>query len=342
MERIIDLRSDTVTRPSPAMLQAMMNAPVGDDVFGDDPTVNELESKVAKMFNHEAAIFCSSGTQTNQIAIKVHTQPAEELICDRLAHIYNYEGGGIAFNSGVQVRYVFGDKGIFTPQDVFDNINPLGNPHFPNTTLVCIENTVNKGGGSVWSLAEMQAIREVCDANNLKLHLDGARLFNALAVTKNTTQEIGNVFHSVSICLSKGLGCPVGSVLTGSSEMIAKARRIRKVLGGGMRQAGFLAAAGLYALENNVDRLHEDHIRAKMLQAEISKLSFVDNCLEAFTNIVIFKTKAAVEDNRFLNYLEVKGIKAVSAGPHTFRFVTHLDLTDADLQRLIEVLKKFD
>ena len=216
---MIDFRSDTVTKPSKEMLHQMFAAEVGDDVFGDDPNVNALEKEAAEMFGKEAALFCSSGTQTNQIAIKAHTQPGEELICDRLSHIYNYEGGGIAFNSGVQVRYVFGERGIFTADDVMQNIN-ADDPHFAKTSLVCIENTVNKGGGSIWSLDEMQNIKNACNKNNLKLHLDGARLFNALVETGITTQQIGDTFDTISICLSKGLGCPIGSLLLGNKEFI--------------------------------------------------------------------------------------------------------------------------
>ncbi len=338
--KTIDLRSDTVTKPSKAMLQAMFEAQVGDDVFGDDPTINALEEKVAQLFGKEAALFCSSGTQTNQIAIKVHTQPGDELICDRTAHIYNYEGGGIAFNSGVQARYVFGDKGRFTADEVLQNIND-DNVHFPRTSLVCIENTVNKGGGSIWSWAQMQAIRTVCDEKKLPLHLDGARLFNALVETKISTQQIGNLFDSVSICLSKGLGCPVGSLLIGDKNFIYKARRIRKVLGGGMRQAGFLAAAGIFALDNHIERLKDDHRRTKQLQSLLQPLSFVEEMIPAETNLLIFKLKKEFSTQKFIQHFAEKNIIIVSAGLQTIRFALHLDIDDNDLQRVGEALKSF-
>ncbi|MEN9522964.1 MAG: low-specificity L-threonine aldolase [Bacteroidota bacterium] len=337
---MIDFRSDTVTRPSKEMLQQMFTAEVGDDVFGDDPNVNALEQEAAKMFGKEAALFCSSGTQTNQIAIKAHTQPGEELICDRLAHIYNYEGGGIAFNSGVQVRYVFGERGIFTPDDVLQNIN-ADDPHFPKTSLVCIENTVNKGGGSFWSLEQMKSIRKVCDEKKLQLHLDGARLFNALIESGITTQQIGETFHTISICLSKGLGCPIGSLLIGDKDFIYKSRRLRKVMGGGMRQAGFLAAAGRYALKNNIERLKDDHIKAKHLESILFSVNYVDEIIPVKTNIVIFKLKSDVDTQVLLNYLAENNIKTVSSGPQTIRLVTHLDIKTNDLNKAESVLKNF-
>ncbi len=339
--KIIDLRSDTVTKPSKAMLQVMFEAEVGDDVFADDPTVNALEEKAAKLFNKEAALFCSSGTQTNQIAIKVHTQPGDELICDRTTHIYNYEGGGIAFNSGVQVRYLFGDKGRFTAEDVIQNIND-DNVHFPKTSLVCIENTVNKGGGSIWSLEQMQSIKKVCDDKKLPLHLDGARIFNALIETKNTTQEIGAIFNSISICLSKGLGCPVGSVLIGDKDFIYKARRIRKVFGGGMRQAGYLAAAGIFALNNNIVRLADDHKKAKYLEQIIQHLDYVDDVITVETNLIIFKLKVQISMPHFIHHFENHQIKIVPAGVQTIRFAMHLDVDDSDLTRITEALKSFN
>ncbi|MFM2225340.1 MAG: low-specificity L-threonine aldolase [Bacteroidota bacterium] len=337
---MIDFRSDTVTRPSKEMLHQMFNAEVGDDVFGDDPNVNALEKEAAEMFGKEAALFCSSGTQTNQIAIKAHTQPGEELICDRLSHIYNYEGGGIAFNSGVQVRYVFGERGIFTADDVLQNIN-ADDPHFAKTSLVCIENTVNKGGGSIWSLDEMQNIKNACNKNNLKLHLDGARLFNALVETGITTQQIGNTFDSISICLSKGLGCPIGSLLLGNKEFIYKSRRLRKVFGGGMRQAGFVAAAGRFALKNNIERLKHDHLKAKQIEQILSTKNYVSETIPVQTNIVIFKLKQEVDTNKFLEHLLQHNIKTVSSGPQTIRLVTHLNIKNDDLNIVKLALEKF-
>ncbi|MEY4876140.1 MAG: low-specificity L-threonine aldolase [Bacteroidota bacterium] len=337
---MIDFRSDTVTRPSKEMLHQMFTAEVGDDVFGDDPNVNALEKEAAEMFGKEAALFCSSGTQTNQIAIKAHTQPGEELICDRLSHIYNYEGGGIAFNSGVQVRYVFGERGIFTADDVLQNIN-ADDPHFAKTSLVCIENTVNKGGGSIWSLDEMQSIKNACDKNNLKLHLDGARLFNALVETDITTQQIGNTFDTISICLSKGLGCPIGSLLLGDKEFIYKSRRLRKVFGGGMRQAGFIAAAGRFALKNNIERLKDDHFKAKQIEQILSTKNYVSEVIPVQTNIVIFKLKPEVNTPKFLDHLLQNKIKTVSSGPQTIRLVTHLDIKNEDLNIVKLALEKF-
>ena len=337
---IIDLRSDTVTQPTKGMREAMFNAPLGDDVFGDDPSVNALEAKVAALFNKEAALFCSSGTQTNQIAIKVHTQPADELICDRLAHIYCYEGGGIAFNSGVQARLIQSHYGVFTPDDVRINTNS-DNVHFPRTSLVCIENTVNKGGGKIWEQEQLQAIREVCNELNLPLHLDGARLFNALVERSYDTAFIGATFDSISICLSKGLGCPVGSLLIGSKKFINQARRIRKVMGGGMRQAGILAAAGSYALDNHVLRLKEDHQRIKVLAQALVELNYVESILPVETNMVIFTVKQAVKDEQLLNHLAANNIRAVSAGPKTFRFVAHLDIDDAAIARVISAMQQF-
>src|SRR5687767_3330880 len=255
---IIDFRSDTVTKPTPGMKEAMMNAQVGDDVFGEDFSINQLESIAAGMFGMEAGLFCPSGTMTNQIAIKCHTQPGDEVICDESSHVYQYEGGGIAFNSGASVKLLPGDRGRISSEQVLHSINPDDN-HKANTSLVCLENTSNRGGGSCYDLKEVQQIHNICKENNLKLHLDGARIFNALAATRESPKQYGELFDSISICLSKSLGCPVGSVLLGKKELIKKGRRVRKVMGGGMRQGGFLAAAGIYALENHLERLAEDH-----------------------------------------------------------------------------------
>jgi threonine aldolase len=261
---MIDFRSDTQTRPSAAMLEAMNQAKVGDDVYGEDPSVNELEARSAEMFGMEAAVFCPSGTMTNQIAIKCHTQPGDEVICDGSSHIYQYEGGGIALNSGASVRLLSGDRGRITATQVAEAINP-DDVHKANSSLVSLENTSNRGGGSCYELEEISRIREVCDRHGLILHLDGARLFNALVARNQSPKDYGKLFHTISICLSKSLGCPVGSLLLGSTPVIKKARRFRKVFGGGMRQAGYLAAAGLYALENNIERLEQDHQKARQI-----------------------------------------------------------------------------
>jgi threonine aldolase len=335
---IIDLRSDTVTKPSSAMLKAMMEAPVGDDVFSEDPTVLSLEEKSAKLFNKEAALFCPSGTMTNQIAIKCHTQPGDELICDVNSHIYNYEGGGISFNSGVQAKLVNGDRGRITAKHIEDNIN-ADYDWLTKTTLVSLENTVNRAGGSCYDLDTMRDISEFCQQKHLALHLDGARIFNAMVEKNYSAADIGKQFDSVSICLSKGLGAPVGSLLLGTKEFIKKARRLRKVFGGGMRQAGFLAAAGIYALDNNIDRLKEDHTRAKVLGNELLKLHYVESVMPVDTNIVIFNLTDKYTAASFEAKLKQHDVKLAAFGKQTIRFVTHLDFTDEMLAKTIEILK---
>ncbi|MBI9034948.1 MAG: aminotransferase class I/II-fold pyridoxal phosphate-dependent enzyme [Bacteroidales bacterium] len=340
MKQIIDLRSDTLTKPGKAMLDYMSSCPVGDDVFSEDPTVNRLEQYAANLFGHEAAIFCPSGTMTNQIAIKIHTRPGDEVICDTTAHVYNYEGGGIAVNSGASTRLLPGKFGQFTAEDVAQNINP-DNIHHPVSKLVVIENTSNKGGGSIWNINEIKKIKAVCQQNDLKLHMDGARLFNALVETGEKPHEYGNIFDSISICLSKGLGAPVGSLLIGNAAFIKQARRVRKVLGGGMRQAGYLAGAGIYALENNISRLKEDHNRARILAQELASLSYVDKVLPVSTNIVIFKLTEQISDHLFIKRMDEQGIKLVGFGPQTIRMVTHLYYNDQMLEQTINILKNF-
>ena len=337
---MIDLRSDTVTRPTPGMLDAMMHAAVGDDVFGEDPTVNDLENYVAGIFGKEAALFCTSGTQSNQVGIKAHTQPGDEVICDHLAHIYYYEGGGIAFHSGCSVCLLDGDRGRITAEQVKEHINPTEDPHRPLTRLVCVENTMNKGGGAVYDFNELIAIQKVCRENNLMYHLDGARLFNAIVETGKTPADFGQLFDSISICLSKGLGAPVGSVLIGNKEFIRKARRIRKVFGGGMRQAGFLAAAGKYALLNNIQRLKEDHARARRIGEMLRNLPFVNEIVPIDTNMIFFHLDNSMPSDDFLEKLRQKDIHAMALSPQVIRFVTHLDITDPMLEILEMELKK--
>lgn len=337
---IVDLRSDTVTKPTPAMLQAMMQAEVGDDVFGEDPTIQILQKKVAAMFAHEAALFCPSGTQTNQIAIKVHTQPGDEVICDELSHIYNYEGGGIAFNSGASVRLIKGQYGILSPRQIEAAIQP-DNVHHPRTALVGLENTCNRGGGGYYALEQMQAIRQACIDNKLPLHMDGARLFNALVATGQTPSEIGPLFDSISICLSKGLGAPVGSLLIGSKDFIRQALRVRKVFGGGMRQAGYLAAAGIYALDHHVQRLVKDHARAQKLAEGISALPFVKELLPVHTNILVFRLTDQEDANGLLRHLAAHNIKLVPFGPATLRMVTHLDISDDMVEFTLKTMKTY-
>ena len=338
---IIDLRSDTVTKPTKAMLDAMLNAEVGDDVFNEEPTVNALEKKIATLFGKEAGLFCPSGTMTNQIAIKVHTQPGDELLCDATAHIYNYEGGGISSNSGVQAKLINGERGRISAQQVLENINPTYD-WLTHTRLVCIENTANRAGGSYYSFQEMQKLKEVCTHNNLNYHLDGARIFNAIVENDYTPLDLGNLFDSISVCLSKGLGAPVGSVLLGNNEFIRKARRVRKVFGGGMRQAGYLAAAGIYALDNNINRLKDDHKRAKQLANTMLKLSFIESVLPVDTNIIIFNLNTKIKPEDFVQKLASQNIKAVGFGKQAIRFVTHLDFTDDMLTKVEATLVQMD
>lgn len=338
---ILDIRSDTVTRPTPEMLDAMMRAPVGDDVFGEDPTVNALQQKAAALFGMEAALFCPTGTMTNQIGIKVHVQPGDEVICHELAHIYLYEGGGIASNCGASVRLLQGNNGKFTANQVTENINNRGDSHFPWTRLVAIENTVNKGGGGCWDFAEIERIRKVCDTQGLALHLDGARLFNALVAKKESAKRYGELFDTISICLSKGLGAPAGSLLLGRKEHIAKAHRFRKSMGGGMRQAGYIAAAGIYALDHHIDRLHEDHEKASTLSKALRELPYVTEIRPVETNIVIFQLNDDVDTAKFIQHLKQNEVLALSIGKQTIRFVFHLDVSNTQLDKLLSVLRAF-
>lgn len=335
---IIDLRSDTVTKPTPDMLRAMFNAEVGDDVFEDDPTVKKLEERAAAMFGKEAALFCPSGTMTNQIALKVHTQPGDEIICNEFSHIYRYEGGGAAFNSGASVRLLPGDRGRIKASQIKENINP-DDVHFPRTSLVVIENTSNKGGGSCYELEDLKEISVLCKGSGLMLHLDGARIFNAIVEKDYSSEGIGMLFDSISICLSKGLGAPVGSVLIGDKDFIKQSRRIRKVFGGGMRQAGYLAAAGIHALDHHIDRLKEDHGKARIISNTLKELSFVEEVYQVETNIIVFKLNDKYKDRDFLKMLESKKVKAVGFGPQLIRMVTHLDFTEEMLDLLIKELK---
>lgn len=335
---IIDLRSDTVTVPCERMKEAMFSAKVGDDVFGEDETINQLEKIGAEMFGKEAAIYCPSGTMTNQIGIKIHTNSPGEVICDETSHIYKYEGGGIGFNSGLATKLLKGDRGRLTTEMIETAINP-DDIHAPETQLVSLENTCNKGGGSIYDINEIKKIRTLCNNKNLKLHLDGARIFNALVEADYNASAIGQQFDTISICLSKGLGAPVGSLLLGSTQDIKKARRIRKLFGGGMRQAGFIAAAGIYALKNNIERLKEDHQRAKQLGTTLQDLSYVKNVLPVDTNIVVFEIVETIDYKTIIEKLAAKNLKVVAFGPQQIRLVTHLNFTDEMLERSIEILK---
>ncbi|MDC6363495.1 MULTISPECIES: threonine aldolase family protein [Flavobacteriaceae] len=337
----INLISDTVTRPTAGMLATMLAAKVGDDVFKNDPTVNALEEKVANYFGKEAALFFPSGTMANQTAIKLHTQPGEQLISDKYAHVFNYEGGGVSFNSGVSCRLVDGHRGMMTAEQVEASINPPDFYHSPLTSLVCIENTTNKGGGACWDFTELQKIRKVCDEHHLKYHLDGARLWNALVAKKEDPKSYGALFDTISVCLSKGMGCPVGSVLVGDSETIAKALRVRKVLGGGMRQAGFLAAAGIYAMDHHIDRLADDHKKAAEIGKVLSKLDFIKKVEPIETNIIIFELdESQMSSPDFLKKLEENQISIIGMGQGKLRIVTHLDYTDAMHDHFLTILKK--
>lgn len=338
---MIDLRSDTVTKPTPAMLEAMMAAEVGDDVFGDDPTVNALQEKVASLFGMEGALYCPSGTMTNQIAMKVHTQPQDEVICHQHAHVYLYEGGGMMFNSMLSPKLLKGDRGMITAKQVEEAINP-DDVHFPQSKLVVLENTMNKGGGAVYATNEIKKIRKVCNAHHLKLHLDGARLFNALVATGDSPALFGQLFDSISICFSKGLGAPVGSVLLASKEKIKTAKRVRKALGGGMRQAGYLAAACIYALDHHTERLAQDHARAKALGNSLSEQSFIEHVLPVETNIVIGKLIEGKSEQWLLQELAKQGILAVGFGKGLIRFVTHLNFSDQDLEQVTSSFSKIN
>jgi len=335
---VINLISDTVTKPSAEMLDYMVNAEVGDDVFKTDPTVNRLEEMAAKMFGMGAALFCPSGTMTNQIAIKLHTQPGEMVITDKLAHIFNFEAGGVAFNSGVTCKLLDGERGMYNHKMVIDAISK-DNFHVPETTLVAVENTTNKGGGACWDFKELQKIKEVCTANNMGFHLDGARLFNAIVAKGETPMQYGSLFDTISICLSKGLGAPVGSLLLFKEKDYMKALRIRKVMGGAMRQSGYLAAAGIYALENNIDRLADDHKRASIIANEIKDLPFIKHIEPVETNILIFNINDDINEAEFIETLDRNGIKIVSMGNGKLRIVTHLNFTDSMLNEFLVKIK---
>jgi len=335
----IDLRSDTFTKPSTAMLNAMFTAKVGDDVFGEDPSVNYLEALAADMFGMEASIFCPSGTMTNQIAIKCHTQPGDEVICDELSHVYQFEGGGIAFNSASSVKLLQGDGGRIMAEQLSTSINNKFDVHKSNSSLVSLENTTNFGGGASYNFEEIIKIKEVCLQHNLKLHLDGARLFNAIVAKGETPKQYGEIFDSISICLSKGLGTPVGSLLLSTQNLIKKAKRIRKVFGGGMRQAGFLAAAGTYALQNNIERLADDHVAAKEIARALIEKDFIGKIMPVETNIIIFEVINSYTPKELVERLKQDDILCLAISPTQVRMVTHLDVTKEMLKKLVQVIE---
>ena len=335
----VNLISDTTTLPSPGMLDAMHAAKVGDDVFKEDPSVNALEEKVARLFGKENALFFPSGTMANQTAIKLHTQPGEQLICDHYSHIYNYEGGGVSFNSGVSCNLIEGDRGRINAKQVESKINPPDFYHSPLSTLVCLENTTNKGGGAYYDVLEIEAIRSVCNDHNLGLHLDGARIWNAMIASGQKPEVFGGLFDTISVCFSKGLGAPVGSALLGSNEAIEKAIRIRKVFGGGMRQAGFLAEAASYAIDNHWESLSEDHRKASELKDCLEKQDYIEKVEPVDTNIVIFKLIKTVKDTDFMAKLEALGIRFISMGQSKLRMVTHRDYSQLQHEYVLEIIK---
>ena len=338
---IIDLISDTVTKPAAKMLEAMMHAKVGDDVFISDPTVNELQEKAAKMFGMEDALFFPSGTMANQTAIKLHTQPGDKLICDKYAHVYNYEGGGAAFNSGVTCKLIDGQRGMFSAAQLEEVVVGRADIHVPYSRLVCVENTTNKGGGACWDFSELEKIQKIAKENSLAFHLDGARLFNALVAKNESPEQYGQLFDTISICLSKGLGAPIGSILLGSKDHIAEALRIRKLFGGAMRQVGFLAAAGIYALDNHINRLEEDHQKAKEIGAVLESVSYVTKLETIETNIVIFYVDEKIGVANFIQKMKDKNILLTPMGEGRIRIVTHLDYTKKMHEILLKALKEF-
>jgi len=338
---IIDLRSDTVTKPTSKMMEAILNAETGDDVYKEDPTVNKLEAYFIKLFGVDNALYFPTGSMANQAAIKLHTQPGEQLICDKWAHVYNYEGGGASFNSGVSCKLIDGHRGMITATDVKEAINPPDFYHSPLTSLVCIENTTNKGGGACYDFSELQKIRQVCDSHNLGLHLDGARLMNALVAKGEDPKQYGRLFDTISVCLSKGLGAPIGTILMGKRELMSKAIRVRKILGGGMRQVGYMAAAGLYAMENHVERLAQDHERALGIASVLQEQSYVKKVEPTETNIVIFHLSDSVSEDKFMKDLSQMNVRISNMGQGMLRIVTHLDYTDEMHHKFLNVLTTY-
>jgi threonine aldolase len=336
---IIDLRSDTVTKPSKGMLDAMITAEVGDDVYKEDPSINALEKRLADMFGKDEALFFPTGSMANQAALKLHTNPGEQVICDKYAHIYNYEGGGASFNSGISCKLIDGHRGMFTAEQAEASINPPDFYHSPLTSLIAIENTTNKGGGACWDFEELKKIRRVADQHHLGYHLDGARLWNALIAKGESPKHYGELFDTISVCLSKGLGCPMGSVLIGNKELMKGALRVRKILGGGMRQVGFAAAAGLYALDHHFERLSTDHEKAKEIGAALVQIDSIKKVEPIETNIIIFELKDDIDESQFLNSLKEKDIHIIGMGSNKLRIVTHLDYTDLMHDKLLSELR---
>lgn len=335
----IDLRSDTVTKPTKGMLDVMLNADVGDDVYKEDPSINALEQRLAEIFGMDEALFFPTGSMANQAALKLHTNPGEQVICDKYAHIYNYEGGGASFNSGISCKLVDGHRGMFNAEQAEASINPPDFYHSPLTSLIAVENTTNKGGGACWDFEELKKLRQVATKHHLGYHLDGARLWNALIAKGESPKQYGELFDTISVCLSKGLGCPMGSVLIGNSDLMKGAMRVRKVLGGGMRQVGFAAAAGLYALDNHFQRLAEDHKKAKEIGEVLQQYTAIEKVEPIETNIIIFELKQHIDESEFLNSLTEKGVKIIGMGSNKLRMVTHLDYSDKMHERFLRILE---
>ena len=338
---IIDLRSDTVTKPTVEMMEAIMSAKTGDDVFREDPTAKRLEEKMAVLFGMDEALYFPTGSMSNQAAIKLHTQPGEQLICDSWAHIYNYEAGGAAFNSGVSCKLINGDRGMINAEQVESSINPPDFYHSPLTSLVCLENTTNKGGGACYDFDEIVNIKKVCDKHDLGLHLDGARLMNAIVAKKEDPKEYGKIFDSISICLSKGLGAPLGTVLLGNKDLMRNAVRIRKIFGGAMRQIGFMAAAGLYGIEHLVDRMADDHKKASEIAKVLEQQEYIKRVEKTETNIVIFYLNEIVTEDKYLSDMHKKNIKISNMGQGKLRIVTHYDYTQEMHEIFLEILNTY-
>ncbi|MCA9000082.1 MAG: aminotransferase class I/II-fold pyridoxal phosphate-dependent enzyme [Planctomycetaceae bacterium] len=341
MSEMIELRSDTYTKPSKGMREAIAHAEVGDDMVGEDPTVNRLEARMAELFGKDAAVFACSGTQSNQMGVWAHCQCGDELLIESTGHIANYESGGPAVLSGVSVRRILGDQGRLNVDQLEGQIRG-GNHHFAPTRLLCLENSTNLGGGRTYPLEQLHRVCDWAHENGLRTHLDGARIFNACVANGYRPDQIGALFDTVSICFSKGLGCPMGSILVGSRETVFRARRARKIFGGALRQAGIPAAACLYALEHNIERLAEDHANARIFAQMVSDIPGIRvDAGKVETNLVFFEIEKEVGTAAQLSSaLKEQGVRINPTGPHRLRACTHLDVTEAQVRRAGEILRE--
>jgi len=338
----VDFRSDTVTRPVPEMREAMSRAPLGDDVFGDDPSVNLLQERAAELLGKEAALFVPSGTMANQVALRSHTEPGDEIIVEASSHIVLYEGGGFAALSGLSARCVAGELGVMSLADVRAAVRPPGGlSHYPNSSLLCVENTANRAGGTVVPASHCTALGELAREEGLAVHLDGARMFNATVVQGIPAAELAAPFDSISFCLSKGLGCPVGSLLVGSRTFIDRAHRFRKMFGGGMRQAGVLAAAGLFALDHHIDRLAEDHRRARHMGEALAAMPGFSVDLDTVATNMVYADVAGGAAAELVDYLGARGVLITAVSAESVRLVTHLDVDDAGVERTLSACLDF-